>query len=852
MGAYILRCTASQATQIWGDWCVSASPSRLYHRRAKLTEDSSINGVLLSFEVKPTIRLRALAVGVLLLAISLFFAFNGAFVSPVMRGFPKTSPVFYVPVSTAFNCLSFLSPYLILLSLGLLHSLLSREDSSLRRFVESQDVDVETVTPRQQWAFFPLDAVVLQVIFSLLLYGVSAFYLRNGDLPIMIGPQIVVIVSYLLLILIGEVADRKLLAARSEFMLWRLRAAQLTFWVSIPFLFILISYSGLTVYQHAGLALRYAYQQETVPTADAGAKEKVQAVYDFDLGTFLVGKNAAAFRDDSQVALDYAQGEIPNTRYIPLSLAFLMAIAGLMPPLLTARSARKWRREWGAPVYFAPKAGVRQRMRLSATLVWLHWFVLAIGNVLSCLIALLALQWMFGITLLPGSLQWQTPFIWYGAAWVNMVGESGAFLARITLLVMLAPALCWIAIWAVNGSRIVSAAWSRRYPATDSRWASVLAELCPKIGMTIPPLVREEGRLIWPTAMPGVLFFRPASIHYSPAITDRLTDPQLRIIAAHEIAHLKLHTTKIRILQFLSTISLAGPGYLTLLVDYWDMEEKADALAVKMTGDSSAIEEVLVASQQIELAAIAEGGRTSTLSRGPSRGSVLNSIRRILWPYQFYLDSPLWGYSRPSPLERLTALHVQGSASSTSPPRALTSTSATRLVEPKRKPITVVEYGSPAGLRSRLAAYGLDAFVIFVPILILASISSAMRVPNDSPLAVAGGFYTLLSPWAYFASLWRLFGKTLGSRLAGIKVVSRDGGRVSTMTAVWRAFVVCIELPTLIGLLMVPFTKTRREFADVVTNSRVINVKKTEWAEDAEQQISGVFDATPAPPQTRP
>jgi len=169
----------------------------------------------------------------------------------------------------------------------------------------------------------------------------------------------------------------------------------------------------------------------------------------------------------------------------------------------------------------------------------------------------------------------------------------------------------------------------------------------------------------------------------------------------------------------------------------------------------------------------------------------------------------------------------------------------------------------PAGFWKRLAARLIDMLIISVltiPIVIFympklepflltyqqALASADIEYAQRAFSALTSEMVSVLSPimlvveTLYFslqeASRYQA---TLGKRVLGIKVVNRNGERVSLLQSVARTlakyvsgFIFCI------GYLMAAFTRRKQALHDLVTDSFVVNNNKNHQAADADNRTS--------------
>lgn len=152
-----------------------------------------------------------------------------------------------------------------------------------------------------------------------------------------------------------------------------------------------------------------------------------------------------------------------------------------------------------------------------------------------------------------------------------------------------------------------------------------------------------------------------------------------------------------------------------------------------------------------------------------------------------------------------------------------------------------------AGFWKRVAAYILDALVLWIPNMLLSSLFGAneaaetylqakLAAGSDPQLALQAfdAYLHALGPalmaqtvvtWLYFAvcesSAWQ---GTLGKRALGIRVTDLTGGRISFMRATGRyfgkllsAFILCV------GFLMVAWTQRKQGLHDLLAQTLVLN-----------------------------
>jgi uncharacterized RDD family membrane protein YckC len=172
-----------------------------------------------------------------------------------------------------------------------------------------------------------------------------------------------------------------------------------------------------------------------------------------------------------------------------------------------------------------------------------------------------------------------------------------------------------------------------------------------------------------------------------------------------------------------------------------------------------------------------------------------------------------------------------------------------------------------AGFWKRVAAYILDAIVLFVPnkiILLMMGSSAAEETLKQAQLASPGDpqvmlqalmqFYSAMTPaflitgvlaWIYFAicesSGWQA---TLGKLALGIRVTDMHGARISFLRALGRypaKFLSAIIL--FIGFLMVAWTSRKQGLHDMIASTLVLNGRASEFKNKPTAGSNGSLNA---------
>lgn len=173
-----------------------------------------------------------------------------------------------------------------------------------------------------------------------------------------------------------------------------------------------------------------------------------------------------------------------------------------------------------------------------------------------------------------------------------------------------------------------------------------------------------------------------------------------------------------------------------------------------------------------------------------------------------------------------------------------------------------------AGFWKRVAAYILDAIILYIPGMLIqkmmggdaaeAAMKQAQAASPGDPqvmLTALSQFYSTMMPailiitvitWLYFAfcesSVWQA---TVGKLALGIRVTDMQGRRISFPRALGRypakylsTFILCI------GFLMVAWTKRKQGLHDLIAGTLVLNGRASEFTStQASSGNSGSFSA---------
>lgn len=155
----------------------------------------------------------------------------------------------------------------------------------------------------------------------------------------------------------------------------------------------------------------------------------------------------------------------------------------------------------------------------------------------------------------------------------------------------------------------------------------------------------------------------------------------------------------------------------------------------------------------------------------------------------------------------------------------------------------------PAGFVRRFAALFLDQLILAVPLFALAMLLGLATGMSNQANGEPNVAFVLLFYLVWFVVLVLYYAgqessvhqATLGKRALGIKVVDRDGRRLSFAHAVARWFAAALSYATLyIGFLMAAFTERKTALHDLVSGTQVVDRwAYTESPQKQQRELSG-------------
>ena len=141
-----------------------------------------------------------------------------------------------------------------------------------------------------------------------------------------------------------------------------------------------------------------------------------------------------------------------------------------------------------------------------------------------------------------------------------------------------------------------------------------------------------------------------------------------------------------------------------------------------------------------------------------------------------------------------------------------------------------------AGLQLRIVAAILDAIVLVSFLMLFAAAGGILTLiqsdfgdtdPPESAFYVWAGFIIAFLPFAflYFASMWSWRGQSVGMMAVHIKVVRRNGGRLSFRRSLARTLMWPLSvLPLGLGLVSALFDRQNRALHDLIAGTVVIEL----------------------------
>ena len=190
--------------------------------------------------------------------------------------------------------------------------------------------------------------------------------------------------------------------------------------------------------------------------------------------------------------------------------------------------------------------------------------------------------------------------------------------------------------------------------------------------------------------------------------------------------------------------------------------------------------------------------------------------------------SPPRGEPPPAPGLQMQPASIPLQTTVTVAPENMPLNGSMRQPVPVTPPVPVAEAPAPtsAGVVTRLIAAGVDsAAVVLVAVLLDLGAAGARFVWSPSDFRwpelslLSAGIVLHAVAVVYLAVGWALAGRTYGSRLMGLRILSSRHQLLGWIRSVLRA-VVCVVWP--VGLLWCGISRSRRSVADIVLRTIVV------------------------------
>lgn len=668
VGVYQLSCNREDALKIWEQWRQSAPQGAEATDRAEevapldlqVVPAADDHRVICSFRSPITGDDRIATMAIIAVPLVVFLALSFKLMDVFYFAAHSRISLLLVPI-----CVIVFTSSLFILIFTLFQPLFHDEDlqeqeSSFVEFAQQSHIEVQQLTQTRHPLLFPGDISVLFAGFFLLLSFVFRLWTGSWGWFARFSPAIALMILLLLEGVIRDYANTMYQVTYDAYRFWRIKSAEVLGSIRL-FLIPLALYMIISIFMSIDLFIYNAntrYEQ----TGNQGlSQQELVATYlrlffdDPRLST--LGAMGAQDHDFVGVYRQAVEGIPANARLVvligeSLLIATLLFLAYVTFLLLDAQR-ELWLTRWrDHPPHRVPLEALTAPRLMSTSismLVWVYWLFAMIVNVAGLGVVILVISWVLGLGVGPFANEWLTPLLWYEAALKSPWGALGSWLARGTALLVCSPAILWLLLWVRS---LLSPFWllirlsfprRRHYRATAR-----LQFLCARLGISTPILVLEDASPNWASATIVLPSPRFSVIHVSSALIEELSETELDLVLAHELAHVTQHRWKLWLLPLLSRLCLIGPGYLALLLDYREMEFEADAFAIRVTGQPTVFAEML--QKQALTDFLIRLRLPDSVSRSQEEQS--NMVRLISGIYHFYFGAPLWGMIHPTAQER--------------------------------------------------------------------------------------------------------------------------------------------------------------------------------------------------------
>jgi hypothetical protein len=226
-----------------------------------------------------------------------------------------------------------------------------------------------------------------------------------------------------------------------------------------------------------------------------------------------------------------------------------------------------------------------------------QWMFMLMTNLLGAAVMLIVVLWVthryiYGPVLEGNIILPMSALVWYKTVITMKLGQA---VAAGLLALLIIPGVLSVMIWAYSlATRIWLAVRvllrGRRRAAR--RLSGIRLELRRITGRRLPP-IRLDKQLIFPKTEAFLPFCWACVIRLPQHCVENMNDARLKSVIAHEIVHVREHARRLWWLEFLSWLTITGPGLLTSLLDFTAMEFRADEMALQWTKDRCTAVEAL-------------------------------------------------------------------------------------------------------------------------------------------------------------------------------------------------------------------------------------------------------------------
>ena len=445
--------------------------------------------------------------------------------------------------------------------------------------------------PPRNWVIFPAEAALLLLLAGLLFALNFMIWLpwlgQGSQIALLVLPYLMLMIGALTVTAVRNGMRRASMRRADAQLMVSLNRIQLASRVSSFFVFPLAFYALTSMTQGISYALAFDTRiPPSLPRAFGntlqsssmfilqGAEPQLQTQGQFDrwlaanvlapgsLDVALVGVVVAAvvmylsvFRFWTLLGVNYASGEFPLNRASPPGLPRVQAGRG--------RAA-----------------------------VLVQWLFILITNLCGATVIVITALWaahryIYGPVVERDIILPMSALEWYKTVIAMRFGQAAA---EALLALLIVPGALVLAIWAYSLIRRIVLAGRLLFPVRKDaaqRLARLRAELLRITGCR-PPRIWIADALDYPKTE-VMLPFRWACVIWLPRhCVENLDDARLVSVVAHELVHVRRHARRLWWLEFLSWLTITGPGLLTLLLDFAAQEFQADQVALRWTGDREA------------------------------------------------------------------------------------------------------------------------------------------------------------------------------------------------------------------------------------------------------------------------